>query len=146
MRMLAALMLLFAVTARAVESSVPPLRACVKWSKEIPDAKAAGTGLFASIERVEGKAPFPGCDIVIETESFGVGWLMRAYMKEGVFTACGKRLGGYDFHYKGDLWQEKMVTGLHEYLKKHGEFLAELKACVPPAPVAVEASSTTVTP
>jgi hypothetical protein len=115
--------------ARAAEPL--PVKACVKWSKDIPEAQAAGAGLFESVARVEGKGPFPACDIVVETESFGVGWLMRAWMKEGVFSPCGKRLGGYKITYKGELWQSKLVTGLHQFLTKHPEALAAAKGCAP---------------
>ena len=116
---------------RAAEPVKSPLKVCVKWSREIPDAQAAGAGLFESVTRVDGKAPFPGCDIVIETESFGVGWFMRAYMKEAVLSPCGTRLGRYSFHYKGDLWQAKLVTGLHEFLTKHPEVVVAAKDCKP---------------
>lgn len=108
-----------------------PVKACVKWSKDIPEAQAAGAGLFESVARVEGKGPFPECGIVVETESFGVGWLMRAWMKQGVLSPCGKRLGGFTFHYKGDAWQGKLVTSLHAFLKKHPEALTAAKACTP---------------
>ncbi len=133
MKPLIAAALFLSITARAAEPERSPARACVKWSKDIPEAQAAGAGLFASTARVEGKGPFPDCDIVVETESFGVGWLMSAWMKEGVFSPCGKRLGGYKFHYKGDLWQKKIVTGLHEFLTKHPGAFAAAKDCVPPA-------------
>ena len=121
-----AAVLLLASSAAAAEL---PVRACIKWSKDIPDAQAAGTGRFASVSRVEGKGPFADCDVVIETESFGVGWLMRAYMKEAVLSPCGKRLGGYKFGYKGDKWQAKLVTELHKFLTKHPEALVAAKVC-----------------
>jgi hypothetical protein len=114
---------------RAAEPAKLPVKACLKWSKDLPEAQAAGVALFESVARVEGKGPFPACDAVVETESFGVGWLMSAWMKEGVFSSCGKRLGGYKFRYKGDQWQSKMVTGLHEFLARNPEALAAAKAC-----------------
>lgn len=128
---IAALML--AASVRAAEPAKLPVKACVKWSKDIPEAQAAGAGLFDAVTRVEGKAPFPGCGVVVETESFGVGWLMRAWMKQGVFSPCGKRLGGFKFHYQGDQWQAKSVSGLHEFLAKHPEAIAAAKDC-PAAP------------
>ncbi|MBI5245714.1 MAG: hypothetical protein HY923_00925 [Elusimicrobia bacterium] len=119
-----------------------PVRACVKWSKDIPEAQAAGAGLFKSLARVEGKGPFADCDVVTETETFGVGWLMRAYMKQAVLSPCGKRLGGYKFGYKGDKWQEKMVVELHKFLAKNPEALSAAKDCpavaVPPVAVTTE--------
>ena len=134
MRAILAGVMLLAASARAAEiqSENYKLRACVKWSKEIPEAVAAGSGLFASTLRVEGKGPRPDCDVVAETESFGVGWLMRAWMKEGVFSPCGERLGGYKFHYKGEQWQTKLVQGLDKFLEKHPKALKEAKACPPP--------------
>ncbi len=131
-----AALLVPAAIVRAAEPVKFSAKACVKWSKEIPQAQAAGEGLFASVARVEGKGPFPACDVVVETESFGVGWLMRAWMKEGVFSPCGQRLGGFKFRYKGDQWQEKVVAGLHEFLTKHPEALAAAKDCAPSAAVA----------
>lgn len=130
MKTLAAVLLLAAGSARAADLS--PLKACVKWSREIPEAKAAGAGLFASVERVEGAAPYAGCEVVTVTESFGVGWLMRAWMKQGVFNACGERLGGYKVNYKGEEWQGKVVVALHDFLKKNPDALAKIRTCVPP--------------
>lgn len=115
--------------ARAAE--LRPAKACVKWSKDIPEAQAAGAGLFESVTRVEGAGPFPACDVVTETESFGVGWLMRAWMKQGVYSPCGKRLGGYKVRYKGDQWQAKIVVGLHDFVVKNPEALATAKDCKP---------------
>jgi hypothetical protein len=129
---LAGVLLLAAPAARAAESQNFRLRACVKWSQDVPEAVAKGSGLFASTKRVEGAGPFPGCDVVVETESFGVGWLMKAWMKEGVYSPCGERLGGYKFRYKGDEWQAKIVAGLDKFLEKNPEALARAKAC--PAP------------
>lgn len=131
MKTLIAVVLFLSAGARAAEPVKSPVRACVKWSKDIPDAQAAGAGLFESVTRVEGKGPFPACDVVVETESFGVGWFMRAYMKEAVLSPCGAPLGRYSFHYKGDQWQAKLVTGLHEFLVKHPEALAAAKDCRP---------------
>jgi hypothetical protein len=108
-----------------------PVKACVKWSRDIPEAQAAGAGLFESVTRVEGPGPFPECGVVAETESFGVGWLMRAWMKEGVYSPCGKRLGGYKIVYKGDQWQAKLVVGLNKFLVKNPELLAAAKDCKP---------------
>lgn len=108
-----------------------PVKACVKWSKDIPAAEAAGAGLFESLTRVEGTGPFPACDVVAETDSFGVGWLMRAWMKEGVYSPCGKRLGGYTIRYKGDEWQAKIVAGLHAFIVKNPEALSAAKDCKP---------------
>jgi hypothetical protein len=130
-----AAMLVSPASARAAQPVKSAARACVKWSKDIPEAQAAGAELFASMARVEGKGPFPACDVVVETESFGVGWLMRAWMKEGVYSSCGKRLGGFDFSYKGDQWQVKLVAGLHQFLAKRPEALAAAKDC-PPVPAA----------
>lgn len=118
---------LFATSAHAAD--LTSVKACLKWSKDISQAQAAGAGRFASVSRVEGKGPFSDCDFVVEAESFGVGWLMRAWMKEGVYSACGKRLGDYKFHYKGDAWQEKAVTGLQKFLTKHPEALTTSKDC-----------------
>ncbi len=129
MRGLLVASLLLPAGARAAE--LLPVKACVKWSKDIPAAQAAGAGLFGSVARVEGAGPFSDCGVVVETEAFGVGWLMRAWMKEGVFSPCGKRLGGFKFSYKGDQWQAKLVTGLHAYLTKHPEALAAAKGCAP---------------
>ena len=129
MKTLTIIILFLSAGARAAE--LLPVKACVKWSKDIPEAQAAGAGLFESVARVEGKGPFPDCGVVVETESFGVGWLMRAWMKEGVFSPCGKRLGGFKFNYKGDAWQAKLVTGLHAFLTKNPEALAAAKACTP---------------
>lgn len=129
MKTLIIAVLFVSAAARAAEPL--PVKACVKWSKDIPEAQAAGAGLFESVSRVEGKGPFPACDVVVETESFGVGWLMRAWMKEGVFSPCGKRLGGFKFGYKGELWQVKLVKGLHQFLTKHPEALAAAKDCKP---------------
>ncbi|UPT73230.1 MAG: hypothetical protein M0D55_15250 [Elusimicrobiota bacterium] len=142
--------LAFALLAAPASAAELP-RACIKWSREIPEAKAAGVSRFSSVERVEGAGPFPNCDIVAETESFGVGWLMRAYMKEAVFSPCGKRLGKFSFSYKGDAWQEKVVTGLADFIAKNPEALAAAKECPapPPAPAApapVEVSTATLTP
>ena len=131
MKALIAAVLFLPAGARAAEPAKAPVKACVKWSKDIPDAAAAGAGLFESVTRVEGKGPFPGCDVVVETESFGVGWFLRAYMKEAVLSPCGARLGRYSFHYKGDQWQAKLVTGLHGFLAKHPEALAAAKDCKP---------------
>lgn len=119
------------------------LKACVKWSKDIPEAQAAGGGLFASVSRVSGDGPHPECDVVAATESFGVGWLMRAWMKEGVFSSCGERLGGYKINYKGEEWQTKLVKGLHEFLAKNPGALAGAKPCTAPSapPSAVPASA-----
>lgn len=108
-----------------------PVKACVKWSKDLPEARAAGAGLFESVELVEGKGPFPSCAVVVETESFGVGWLMRAWMKQGVYSPCGERLGGFKFRYKGEEWQAKLVTGLHKFLMKDPAKLASAKVCAP---------------
>lgn len=129
MKILLAAALLLASAALAAEPL--PVKACVKWSKDIPDAQAAGAGLFESVTRVEGPGPFPECGVVAETESFGVGWLMRAWMKEGVYSPCGKRLGGYKVRYKGDQWQAKIVTGLHRFVVKNPEALAAAKECKP---------------
>jgi hypothetical protein len=135
MRTVIAVLLLLPAGARAAELAA--VKACVKWSKDIPEAQAAGAGRFASVARVEGKGPFAACDVVVETEAFGVGWLMRAWMKEGVFSPCGQRLGGFKFRYKGDAWQAKMVTGLHDYLRKNPGVLATAKDCpVVPVPAA----------
>lgn len=106
-----------------------PVAACVKWSKDIP---LSSTPDFSSVTRVEGKGPFPACGVVTETETFGVGWLMRAWMKQGVYSACGERLGGYKINYKGEEWQKKIVTGLSEFLIKNPNALAAAKPC--PAP------------
>jgi len=141
MKMLIAAMLLASSSAGAAEL---PVRACVKWSKDIPEVQAAGAGLFTSVARVEGQPPFSNCDVVAETESFGVGWLMRAYMKQAVLSPCGKRLGGYRFGYKGDAWQKKLVVGLHKFLSKHPEALAAAKEC--PAVVAAPAPEPASTP
>lgn len=145
------IVLALALAASASAADLP--RACVKFSREIPLAEAAGVSLFKSVKRVEGKGPFPDCDVVAETDSFGVGWLMRAYMKESVVSPCGKKLGNFSFSYKGDGWQEKVVTGLAKFLEKHPEALAAAKECPPaaaPAPVpAVEPvapSTATLTP
>lgn len=108
-----------------------PVKACVKWSKDLPASRAAGEGLFESVALVEGGGPFPSCGVVVETESFGVGWLMRAWMKQGVYSPCGERLGGFKFRYKGDEWQPKLVTGLHEFLVKNPEMLPSAKGCAP---------------
>jgi hypothetical protein len=126
-------MLVSTALVRAAEPVKLPIKACVKWSKDIPEAQAVGAVLFESVARVEGKGPFPACDVVVETESFGVGWLMSAWMKQGVSSPCAKRLGGFKFRYKGDQWQAKIVTGLHEFLTKHPEALAAAKDC-PAAP------------
>ncbi len=110
-----------------------PVKACLKWSREIPRAEAAAAGLFASVLRVEGKGPFTECDVVVETESFGVGW-----MKEAVYSSCGERLGGFKINYKGDEWQEKAVVGLHEFLEKNPGVLASAQPCpiaVPEVPI-----------
>ena len=133
MKTIAAL-LFISVAAHAAEPVKLPVRACLKWSKDIPQAQAAGAGLFASVARVEGAGPFADCDVVIVTETFGVGWLMSAYMKEGVFSPCGKRLGGYNFRYKRDQWQEKLIAGLHRFLIKHPAALSAAQDC-PAAPV-----------
>lgn len=137
MKALTAAALLLGANANAAGSL--PLKACVKWSKEIPAAAAAGAGLFESVARVEGGGPFPDCGVVAETESFGVGWLMRAWMKEGVYSPCGERLGGFKIRYKGEQWQEKVVTGLHDFIVKNPGVLAAAKKCpavAPPAAVA----------
>lgn len=124
----------------AQAADLASLKACVKWSKDLPDLQVAGAGLFASTTRVEGSGPYAACDVVAATESFGVGWLMRAYMKQGVFSPCGERLGGYGFSYKGDQWQTKIVAGLHEFLVKNPKALAAAKVCPPaPAPTPVAA-------
>ncbi|MDD5303659.1 MAG: hypothetical protein PHS14_11190, partial [Elusimicrobia bacterium] len=73
MKALIAAALLLSTGARAAE--LLPVKACVKWSKDLPEAQAAGAGLFESVARVEGKGPFPACGAVVETEAFGVGWL-----------------------------------------------------------------------
>lgn len=117
--------------AAAAAAGPLPVKACVKWSKDLPEARAAGAGLFESVERVEGNGPFPSCAVVVETESFGVGWLMRAWMKQGVYSPCGERLGGFKFRYKGEEWQAKLVTGLHEFLVKNPEKLPSAKGCAP---------------
>ncbi len=131
MKTLLAFVLLAApASARVIEPST--LKACVKWSREIPDIKAAGSGRFSSVERVDGAGPYAGCDVVTQTETFGVGWLMRAWMKQGVFTACGERLGGYRVNYKGEEWQAKVVVGLSSFLSKNPEALAKIRTCVPP--------------
>ena len=127
MKTLVAVLVLFSAGAQAADFT--SVKACVKWSKEIAQAELTGAGLFASVARVEGKGPFPACDVVVEADSFGVGWLMRAWMKEGVYSSCGKRLGDFKFHYKGDLWQEKAVTGLHQFLTKNPEALTAAKEC-----------------
>lgn len=132
--------------AQAVERAKSPARVCVKWSKELPDVMSAGKPLFASVARVDGKGPFPACDAVIETESFGVGWLMRAYMKEAVLSPCGKRLGQYSFHYKGDQWQAKLMTGLHGYLAKHPEALNAAKDCAPMTTIEISTVPAAVLP
>lgn len=108
-----------------------PLKACLKWSKDLPASRAAGEGLFESVSLVEGKGPFPSCGVVLETESFGVGWLMRAWMKQGVYSPCGERLGGFKFRYKGDEWQVKLVTGLHAFILKNPAKLSSAKGCAP---------------
>ena len=131
MRVLFAAALLLAPAARAAEAETYKRRACVKWSREIPETIAAGAGLFASTARVEGPGPFPSCDVVVETESFGVGWLMRAWMKQAVLSPCGEKLGSYKFRYKGEEWQGKIATGLAAFLEKHPKALAEAKACAP---------------
>lgn len=127
MRALLAAALLLPSTALAAQPL--PVKACVKWGREIPEATAAGAGLFESVRRVEGAGPFPDCGVVVETETFGVGWLMRAWMKEGVFSPCGERLGGYKIRYKGEQWRAKLVTGLHAFLVKNPGLLAGAKAC-----------------
>lgn len=127
MRPLIALAVLLGANASGAE--LLPVKACVKWSKDIPEAAAAGAGLFESVARVEGVGPFPDCGVVAETESFGVGWLMRAWMKEGVYSPCGKRLGGYKIRYKGEQWRTKLVTGLHEFLVKNPEARSAAKSC-----------------
>ncbi len=138
MRALIVAALFLPSAARAVEPSL--VRACVKWSKDIPEAQAAGAGRFLSVARVEGKGPHASCGVVAETESFGVGWLMRAWMKEGVFSPCGERLGGYTVHYKGEEWQAKVVVGLHEFLTKNPGALTSARKCAP-APAATPAPS-----
>lgn len=129
MRTLIAAVLLLSTGARAAD--LLPVKACVKWSKDIPEAHAAASGLFESLTRVEGNGPFPDCGVVAETESFGVGWLMRAWMKEGVYSPCGKRLGGYKIRYKGDQWQAKLVTGLHDFVVKNSVIVSAAKDCKP---------------
>jgi|CXWL01.1.fsa_nt_gi hypothetical protein len=106
---------------RAVERHKLPTRVCVKWSKDIPEAQATGESLFSSVTRVPSINSSKDCDVVIETEEFGVGWLMSAYMKESVLSPCGKKLGRYSFRYKGDQWQSKLMIGLYDYLSKHPE-------------------------
>lgn len=136
--------LALALAASASAADLP--RACVKFSREIPLAEAAGVSLFSSVRRVEGNGPHRGCDVVAETESFGVGWLNRAYMKEAVVSPCGRKLGTYSFSYKGDLWQEKAVTGLAKYLEKNPAALAAAKECPPPPPEPAAISTATLTP
>ena len=131
--LLAAALLLACARARAADSENFKLRACVKWSKDIPEAIAAGSGLFASTLRVEGSGPHPACDVVAETESFGMGWLMRAWIKEGVFSPCGERLGGFKFRYKGDQWQIRIAQGLDKFLEKNPKALKDAKTCPAPA-------------
>jgi len=99
----------------------PPLSvaACVKWSRPLPAAEAAGAGVFSSLKRVEGEPPYEGCDAVSETERFGVGWLRTPYMKAVVLDRCGRRVGRYSFTYKGEQWQEKLVLGLYDHLKEN---------------------------
>jgi hypothetical protein len=144
--LLAATLLLAASSPRAAETPAEnyKVRACVKWSKEIPEAIAAGSGLFASTVRVEGDGWHPDCDVVAVTESFGVGWLMRAWMKEGVYSACGERLGGYKLRYKGDQWQVKIVQGLDKFLEKNPRAFKDAKAC--PAPSAPPVGAPIVAP
>lgn len=116
------------------------VRACVKWSRDVPLA----AGPFASVTRVGPGDSYAACDVVVAAESFGVGWLMSAWMKEAVLSPCGKRLGAYKFRYKNDEWHEKIVTGLHEFLVKHPEALAAAKDCPappPPAPAPIPAPS-----
>lgn len=142
MKMILLAVLLWPSAARAAA----PVKACVKWSREIPRAEAAGAGLFSSVARVEGKGPFTDCGVVVETESFGVGWLMRAWMKEGVYSSCGERLGGFKINYKGDEWQEKAILGLHEFLVKNPGALPAAKPCVIPAPAVPAPASVPATP
>ena len=118
---------------RSVEREKIPARVCVKWSKEMPEAQATGEKLFSSVTRVSSVGSSKDCDVVIETEEFGVGWLMSAYMKEAVLSPCGKRLGRYSFRYKGDQWQVKLMTGLYDYLSRHPE-AREDKDCSGQAP------------
>lgn len=131
------LILLAALLTAASSAAAQPLpvKACVKWSRDIPSAQTAGAGLFESVARVEGKGPFADCGVVAETESFGVGWFMRAWMKEGVYSPCGRRLGGFTFHYKGDQWQTTLMTKLHEFLEKRPDALAAAKTCAEAAPL-----------
>ena len=114
---------------RAAERAKIPVRVCVKWSKDIPEAQATGESLFSSVTRVASVGASKDCDVVIETEEFGVGWLMSAYMKEAVLSPCGKRLGRYSFRYKGDQWQSKLMTGLHNFLSRHPEAGKASKDC-----------------
>ncbi len=114
---------------RAVEREKFPVRVCVKWSKDIPEAQATGESLFSSVTRVPSVNSSKDCDVVIETEEFGVGWLMSAYMKEAVLSPCGKKLGRYSFRYKGDQWQAKLMTGLYSFLSKHPEAMNAGKDC-----------------
>ena len=55
MKTLTIIILFLSAGARAAE--LLPVKACVKWSKDIPEAQAAGAGLFESVARVEGKGP-----------------------------------------------------------------------------------------
>jgi hypothetical protein len=132
---LLAAVLLLGSGARAAEPEPEnfKLRACVKWSKDVPEAVAAGAGLFAATQRVEGDGPHPACDVVAVTEAFGVGWLMRAWMKEGVYSPCGERVGGYTIRYKGEQWQMKIVQGLDKFLEKNPKALKDAKKCPEPA-------------
>jgi len=51
MKILILVALFLSTGARAIEPVKSPLKACVKWSKDIPDAQAAGAGLFESVTR-----------------------------------------------------------------------------------------------
>ncbi len=129
-RILFAVLVLSACAApHAVERAKRTERVCVKWSKDIPEAQAAGESLFGSVTRVPSVNASKDCDVVIETEEFGVGWLMSAYMKEAVLSPCGKKLGRYSFRYKGDQWQSKLMTGLYDYLSAHPEAAQAGKEC-----------------
>ena len=114
---------------RAAEREKIPVRVCVKWSKDIPEGQTTGEALFSSVTRVPSVNSSKDCDVVIETEEFGVGWLMSAYMKEAVLSPCGKKLGRYSFRYKGDQWQSKLMTGLYDYLSGHPEAAKASKDC-----------------
>ncbi len=131
--MIPALLLAFSLPAAA---ELSPVRACLKWSKEAPEAEAAGAKAFASFTLVKGAGPHHGCEVVASVDDFGVGWLMRAWMKVAVHSPCGKELGRFKIGYKGDAWQEKLVAELSEWLAKNPAAPAAAKEC-PPAPVVV---------